>query len=601
MAATLLWPAGIRADYYGRSSFGNCGFSSDCPTPSATPGLVILDSGLKVAFNLTDGQIIPYNGYTVVITPLNGEGASFKQAEFFAGGRLAATIIPAADGTASWFWDPRKNPGTDVKIVVTATDGSSTSSEFNVKIGAAPAAGHSVTSFPLQALGTVIKVPTQIIATLKHAVRSLPRPVVNSFPYLLFILLGVNLLLLFLQAQREFHENQTLQRLVARNRLVMEAKSDLADLVNHYLHTPVAKILGGIDLLKMHHVQNIAVDNLQQLALRLRSKINQLLAGTEEIPAASGIAHTDVAWWQPRILVPMIMVAGVLALFDYLAASAGRLSSAEISIFTQLIIFGGISLATYQVFRRLQLHRTDTRQLQLVMREEKEANQLRDGIMSGTVAALKDDVRLLSDTLAPLSAEPDANFITDGLADITKVLAQFSVAELVRGGHSERPFEPVEIKLLVAKAMQILGPNAAAHHILVEDQTALVAQVQSSTLLTYVLKTVIENAIAYSADGSKVMVEARRAPKAYQITITDHGNGISPDKLPLLFQAFTKVEGTRRFNHEGMGFSLYLDKLIMSYLGGSIAVESEPGRGTRVELLLPFEERPAHDKLTISV
>jgi K+-sensing histidine kinase KdpD len=53
-----------------------------------------------------------------------------------------------------------------------------------------------------------------------------------------------------------------------------------------------------------------------------------------------------------------------------------------------------------------------------------------------------------------------------------------------------------------------------------------------------------------------------------------------------LFQAFSKTEGAETFNHEGMGFSLYMDKLIMNYLVGDIRVESAPQKGTKVVLSL---------------
>ena len=56
----------------------------------------------------------------------------------------------------------------------------------------------------------------------------------------------------------------------------------------------------------------------------------------------------------------------------------------------------------------------------------------------------------------------------------------------------------------------------------------------------------------------------------------------------MLFQPFSKIEGFENFDHEGMGFSLYLDKLIMEYLGGSINLQSEENQGTTVDLKLPI-------------
>lgn len=101
------------------------------------------------------------------------------------------------------------------------------------------------------------------------------------------------------------------------------------------------------------------------------------------------------------------------------------------------------------------------------------------------------------------------------------------------------------------------------------------------------LFSLVDNAIAYSPDGSTVQVNASTSATESTLTVTDHGNGIQPGKLKILFQPFLKLEGAEAFNHEGMGFSLYLDKLIMTYLGGSIAMDSAPGKGTTVTLHLP--------------
>jgi signal transduction histidine kinase len=66
--------------------------------------------------------------------------------------------------------------------------------------------------------------------------------------------------------------------------------------------------------------------------------------------------------------------------------------------------------------------------------------------------------------------------------------------------------------------------------------------------------------------------------------VADNGQGIPTDKLNSLFQPFSKAEGAEVFTHEGMGFSLYLNKLIMMYLGGTIGIESAEGKGTQVTL-----------------
>jgi signal transduction histidine kinase len=105
--------------------------------------------------------------------------------------------------------------------------------------------------------------------------------------------------------------------------------------------------------------------------------------------------------------------------------------------------------------------------------------------------------------------------------------------------------------------------------------------------LTVVLQSLIDNAVASSAEGSQVTIEAKLTNNMAAISVTDHGAGLSEQQISSLFQPFVKIEGAETFNREGMGFSLYLDSLIMTYLGGSIDLESKPGSGAVAKFSWP--------------
>ena len=64
---TLFLPINVYADAtYGDGTYGDCAYGEACSTT------VTLPSGVEVAINLTDGQVIPPTGYTVTVTPLDG-------------------------------------------------------------------------------------------------------------------------------------------------------------------------------------------------------------------------------------------------------------------------------------------------------------------------------------------------------------------------------------------------------------------------------------------------------------------------------------------------------------------------------------------------
>jgi signal transduction histidine kinase len=90
------------------------------------------------------------------------------------------------------------------------------------------------------------------------------------------------------------------------------------------------------------------------------------------------------------------------------------------------------------------------------------------------------------------------------------------------------------------------------------------------------------NAKQAVAEGGEVIVETRGSAAGVRIAITDTGDGMSPDVLARCFQPYfsTKKGGT--------GLGLPTTKRILEDHGGSIEVQSEPGRGTRFVIDLPL-------------
>jgi hypothetical protein len=158
----------------GGSSSSSSGSSSSSSTPSSSSGtndstVVLTDSGLQVAINLSDGQAIPSTGYYITITPLNGQGKSFDKAEIYLDGVLAYSGIPDSTGTLKWLWDTAKNPATRVKIIVYGPGSGTTTHEFSVTVTPVEAATNdnsqtSSTSTP-ESTPTTFGWPTWLIWT----------------------------------------------------------------------------------------------------------------------------------------------------------------------------------------------------------------------------------------------------------------------------------------------------------------------------------------------------------------------------------------------------------------------------------------------------
>lgn len=117
--------------------------------------------------------------------------------------------------------------------------------------------------------------------------------------------------------------------------------------------------------------------------------------------------------------------------------------------------------------------------------------------------------------------------------------------------------------------------------------------------LQQVLGNLVSNALKFTERGG-VTVRIRRGPATSEpvqvhFEVEDTGIGIAPEALPRLFGAFEQGDGstTRRFGGTGLG--LALSQQLVTLMGGSIQVDSQPGRGSRFSFSLSFsvgEARP---------
>ena len=69
--------------------------------------------------------------------------------------------------------------------------------------------------------------------------------------------------------------------------------------------------------------------------------------------------------------------------------------------------------------------------------------------------------------------------------------------------------------------------------------------------------------------------------------MTDTGIGIKPENLHIIFDAFRQVDSGITRVQEGTGLGLYITKKLVEMMGGSIHVESEPGKGSTFTITLP--------------
>lgn len=98
---------------------------------------------------------------------------------------------------------------------------------------------------------------------------------------------------------------------------------------------------------------------------------------------------------------------------------------------------------------------------------------------------------------------------------------------------------------------------------------------------------VVNNALDHTPEGGRITLSARTEPGGVLIALEDTGTGIPTEALPRIFDMFYRTETHRPINEQHSGLGLAIAKKIVSAHGGTISLESTPGRGTLVQIRLP--------------
>ncbi|WP_162914730.1 sensor histidine kinase [Desertibaculum subflavum] len=114
--------------------------------------------------------------------------------------------------------------------------------------------------------------------------------------------------------------------------------------------------------------------------------------------------------------------------------------------------------------------------------------------------------------------------------------------------------------------------------------------------LRQALSNLVRNAIEFTPEGGKISVSAMAEATGLVIRVADSGIGIDPAHLPYVTSPFHVEEPVQSRCHQGAGLGLPLARRLIELHGGTLEIDSEPGRGTTVTLRLPRQRELASGK-----
>jgi PAS domain S-box-containing protein len=149
----------------------------------------------------------------------------------------------------------------------------------------------------------------------------------------------------------------------------------------------------------------------------------------------------------------------------------------------------------------------------------------------------------------------------------------------------------VDLAMVIEGAIETVRPSAEAKAIVVEKTfDPLAAPISGDPArLQQVMWNLLSNAVKFTPNGGRVQVSLWRVGSQIEISVSDNGQGIRPDFLPLLFERFNQGDASTTRRHGGLGLGLAIVRQLVELHGGSVAARSAgDGKGATFDVYLPL-------------
>jgi signal transduction histidine kinase len=158
----------------------------------------------------------------------------------------------------------------------------------------------------------------------------------------------------------------------------------------------------------------------------------------------------------------------------------------------------------------------------------------------------------------------------------------------IEEGRLELHPEAFDFGALVAESLASVRTLAAAKSQLLETDLNVPSAIEADRLrIRQVLVNLLSNAIKFTPEQGRIRLEARVQDSFVVISVMDTGIGIPPEEHDFIFDKFHQVGATTLGVREGTGLGLAITKRLVEQHGGTIRVDSHPGKGSTFFVTLP--------------
>lgn len=503
--------------------------------------------------------------------------------------------LPATTTTTT----PSPTPSETVSPSPSESPSASPSPEASVSQSISPSGGASggSTRRSVQPENTSSTFLSEILPeAVVSQIRLVPENTARTIPFVLITILFFIAVFYARQAWLELRNMQRLNVIVKRYQATQEANKNFVALTSHYLNTPVNILQASTELLKSQ--KSLSEETLSKLKLavdNLAQDVKDLVAGSQEFSQHVAQSNAEVSKLNMgrlmrnlHVLIPIGVAALTLAIVNLLFTQTDRYDLSGLMLLGQSLAFILAILGIVSAYRSYLRNRLTKDTIQHQIKLEGDLLKRREEFIIKSYDQLNADFGFVRQYGSEIPAKsPSKQTFDNGLAMLSGVLSKFQA--LI---NFSKPLEKLPAAISVApafeKALRELKPQIDAKQIKVKNTIPANLTVSLTTdALTQLTMSVIDNAVKFGRQNGSIQVSASERSGKIMLHIKDDGIGIPKAKLDQLMTPFSRATDVLKFDYEGIGLNLYLNKVVTEQYGGSIRLRSNQGKGTEVTITLP--------------
>lgn len=175
--------------------------------------------------------------------------------------------------------------------------------------------------------------------------------------------------------------------------------------------------------------------------------------------------------------------------------------------------------------------------------------------------------------------------LNSSIAQMKRIISDLLDLAAIEAGKLTVQLQPGDARRPIEEAVENFRSISAERSITLDAQippARLLARFDSGRMIQ-VLENLIDNALKFTPNGGRVLVEGRQT-EPVEISVRDTGPGLTPAEIEVIFERFQQVEKRGR---RALGLGLYISRSIVESHGGRIWAESVPGEGSVFLFTLP--------------